>query len=371
MPRERNFYLALASLIALGTVFGSMHQGHQEIQRTLLLQPTPQSQTVRQWSPMQFTEVDFATSDPAWELSRGGSVDSGSASLGESVFVLDWGQPAVRRLPSGGLLAATYLGPLAPGGDLTMPAIDFAVGSSGEMAAIFALEPGMRLFRPDGELDRFVPVDSKPLRVVLLGADRWATLTAVGENLFALYDYEGTEIRKFGRLVDGPFQDRVLLDGCIAADGGGGFVYASNYLGLLAAYTGEGELRYLVGTINGVSEELPTILQDSKGTRRLRPGTLRPLLAVHVNQGKIFLLSERENQRARKRILDIYRSDDGRYLESVRLPNRPRDAFFAGDFLYTVHARQVRRWLPSPTFPDLALGRETTAAEPRLAHREE
>ena len=59
----------------------------------------------------------------------------------------------------------------------------------------------------------------------------------------------------------------------MAADGEGSFVYAPLYIGLLASYTIEGELRFLVQTINSGSEPLPKIIARPNGRQKLEPGS--------------------------------------------------------------------------------------------------
>ncbi len=341
MSREKTFLYALVVLVASGLIFGTLRGGSIQIQRSWLIEPAPQPTLERSWSSMEFAERPFGAANSGWQLIKGEAV---AGTPGGALLVLDWGRPAVHQLDFDGGSRVSFLGPATLVEDLFPPPIDFAVGASGEVAAVFSRDPSVHFFAAGGEPLSVLPLEGDPLRVAVTTEDRLVVMTATGEDLFEIFDREGRLLKRFGRLIEGEYQDRVLLDGDLAADGMGGFVYAPYYLGLIASYTGEGELRFLVRTVPEGPRELPLIIVGDDGSRRILPGTPRSCLTVHVDGGRIYRLSERETRASRRRILDAYRSSDGLYLESIRLPNGPRDAFLVGDLLYTVHEQRVREW---------------------------
>ena len=344
MPREKTFVMLLATFVVGGVLMGYFRNQSEFVQHKLSQdgpQPRPQSVKQRQWKEVRFEAlpVQNVSEEPLLAL-MGGKKDSYG-----NVFVLDWTDSAIKKFSSEGEHLRSYRWALPE--DVSVPPVpvDFAVSNAGEIWSVYTDLQLVKVLDSGGETKAILELEAPPHRIAL-GSEGDFVVMALEQSphLFRSYGPNGVLRRQFGRIIAGDFQDRTLLDGMMAADGEGSFVYAPLYVGLLASYTIEGELRFLVQTINSGSEPLPRIIARPKGWQKLEPGSPWKSLTVHVADGRIYVLSERESTGAKQRILDVYSNDDGTYLHSIRLPNGPRDVLVDGDLLYTVHAEEILRW---------------------------
>lgn len=348
MPRERTFFVLFVLLVAAGAVIGQL-RGGTEVERSALAAaaaPAPQDTDRRRWQPLAYTALER----PAIQeliVATGARIARGG-----EVFVLDWGDAAVKRFDAAGTLLTTYRWTPRRDGGFAPPPNDFAVDAAGRVWAAFSEQRLLKVFAPGGPEEKLVDLDRQPHRLVLAPDGGFVVLGLdAGEHLFARYDAEGALVRTFGALLAGAVQDPALIDGSLAADDAGGFVYAPLYLGLLASFTVDGEPRFVVETVGG-GADVPEVLAHADGSRRLVPGTARTSLTVHVREGRIHVLSERATASEKTRIIDVYSNADGAYLKSIRLPTGPRDALLDGETLVTVHRSRLRHWRAVPASPE-------------------
>lgn len=345
MLREKAFVMILAALAAGGVLMGYFRQRPETVQYRLsqeLSVPSSRSAEGRRWSRVELgpTPVKLA-GEPLLSAVVAGDVDPQG-----DVFVLDLATSSVEELSSEGEHLRSYR--WSPGEDeFELKPIDFAVGGSGDVWIAYANHPLVNVIDPEGRATTYEL--ETPAHRIAVGPDGSFAVMALrkGPYLFRSYGPEGELRRDFGHILDGDLQDPTLLDGAVASGGDGTFVYAPYYIGILASYTIEGKQRFVVPTVGSDSASLaslPKVLVQPNGWRKLAAGTPWKSLAVHVADGKIYVMSEREKKATKRRILDVYGSEDGRYLQSIRLPDGPRDFMVDGDVLHTVHAEGVLQW---------------------------
>jgi hypothetical protein len=337
MPRDRTFFLVLASLIVGGVVAGHFNQNRREVQPVLRVHPRAQQRQARIWQERSFVKSQVLSPGAGAPLVRPLSLKEDRAG---DLLVLDWSDASVRRFSAGGKPGVSYRLPAgASGGNPE----DFDVDGDGNVwicyhdaGTVVELEPGGRLLRT-------WHLASSPHRVMAAGAGGLVIFAAnAGKYLFHRYSPQGELAGGFGQLLAGDSQDLLTLDGDVARDGAGGFVYAATHTGLLAAYTLTGEPRFLVSTIDPVP--LPKILAVSGGPHKIAPGSPFAALTVSVSGDEIYVLADVPAGRA----LDVYSNRDGRYLYSFHAPEPTPFAFVAGDRMDTIRDDVVTRWRMTP-----------------------
>jgi hypothetical protein len=259
--------------------------------------------------------------------------------------VLDWAAASVRRFSPDGQPRVSYGLPSgATGGNPD----DFDIDDDGNVWICYQDAGTVVELAPGGKLLKTWHLPSRPHRVISKAPGGLVIFAAnSGRYLFHRYSAEGELAGGFGQLLAGESQDLLTLDGDVARDGAGGFVYAAAHAGLLASYTLSGEPRFLVRTIDPI--ELPKIVQESGHPSKLAPGSRLAALTVSVSGGLIHVLVDLPVfQGGSGRALDVYSNRDGRYLYSFHAPERTPFALVAGDRVYTIRDDVVTRWRMTP-----------------------
>ena len=333
VPREKVFFAVLVVLLAGGLLAGALAGDRlPKVDYAMagdLPTPRPQRLHQRVFAPVALDEVlDLSTFDQPVAAAFG---------EGGTLLVQDWKTRSVFELSRQGRALARYrVSPPEVDGPLTIQ--DFALDPrDGSLWMVFQ-DASLAVSVPRGDgARRRVELPVPALRVAALQHGFVVAAGEPGGPLFARYG-QG-ERRSFGRLVSPRVRLRALTDGRLVGDGGDGVVYAFRYFSLLASYSGDGALRYLVETI--APEPPPTLVRNgAHGV--LAPGTLARTLSVAVDGGDVYLLSQRDRNGFGPRYLDVYRLDDGSYLHSLRVRGETIYAAVRGDDLLLIERRRVR-----------------------------
>jgi hypothetical protein len=345
MLRERTFFLVLATLIVAGVAVGYWGESRREVQPSWRASPRAQANPARIWQERSF--VKATTLSPATGVALVRPVSLKEDRVG-GLLVLDWSAARVRRFSPTGQPGVSY--GLQPGAAAGNPD-DFDVDAEGNVWICYQNAGTVAELAPAGKLLKIWHLASRPHRVIAQAAGGLVIFAAEsGRTLFHRYSPQGELTAGFGRLLAGGSQDLLALDGDVARDGAGGFVYAAAHAGLLAAYGPRGETRFQVATIDPV--ELPRIVQVAGKPSRLAPGARLSALTVSVSGDEIYVLADvparPPSKAGRSRALDVYSHRDGRYLYSFHAPEPAPFALVAGDRLYTIRDDVVTRWRMKP-----------------------
>ncbi|HEX3551805.1 MAG TPA: hypothetical protein VIA62_01075 [Thermoanaerobaculia bacterium] len=344
MLRERTFFLVLATLIVAGVAVGRFSGSRREVQPALRVQPRWQTKHARTWQERSFDQPLVIAPAAGVRLARPVSL---KVDRSGDVLVLDWSDASVRRFsPSGQPGVSYHLPPGTPGGNPE----DFDVDAGGNVWICYHDAGTVASFEPGGKLLATWHFARNPHRIMSAGSagsagnDGLVIFAAdAGRDLFARYSPRGELAGGFGRLLAGDSQDLLALDGDVARDGAGGFVYAAAHTGLLASYSLNGEPRFLVRTIDPVA--LPKIVATAGGSRKIAPGSPFAALTVSVSGGLIHVLADLPSRKGgSSRAFDVYDDRDGGYLYSFHAPEQTAFALVAGDRLYTIRDDVVTRW---------------------------
>lgn len=335
MPRERAFWLVLATLAFGGLALGVLQERRKEVQSTFAAElgaprPAPAARRLERLAFERVVEI------PAGE---GGALVRPTAlrpAPGGGVLVIDSGLRRVRWFTAAGALRGTC----GPEG-LVNPT-DAAVGSAlGSDPLLWVADPAARrlvVCGPDGTIRHTVPVDAPALRLVLGREDLVALAPGEGHGAYRRLRLDGTPLDAFGRLFDEPGDNALTADGWLASDGRGGFVHFLRHTGLIVGWTHDGRLRFAAHTADGVPPPLVSVEPgDRFSLARDRP---RASLSGSIAGGELWVLSGLQGER----VLDVYDAATGTYRASYPPPEDALFALRAGELLWTVTPAGVTGW---------------------------
>jgi len=343
MPRERVFWILLATLAVAGVVGGLLGHKARTVRLTLAPgapEPVAQAATVRTWREVRFERIAEIPAGTGAPLDLPTLVKAGPDGL---AYVLDSGRTQVRKLAPDGRLGAAY-GP-ADLGDPT----DVAVAPGG---AVWICDPDrgrIVVFSPDGRIEREIRMAPAAMRLKLLADGFVGTPVSHSTDLFQRHGLQGEAKGAFGRLLPDGLQSAITADGWFAdswfADAGaspeGAFVYLFRYAGLLASYDSSGRLLFLRRTV--VPHPLPEVQIDEADRPRISADTPISSLSGSVIGNALVVLSTEGVERGRA--LDVYDLRTGDYRFSLRSPvPDARYAAVTADRLYAVGRQGVSVW---------------------------
>jgi hypothetical protein len=326
MPRERTFWMVLASLVIVGVVAGSFGRRAATYPLTLAPgapSPRPQETRERIWKEAGFERIATVPVGLATLLRPG---------PGGDVYVLDSGRSRVLRLSPEGRILTTYGDP-----SLGNPT-DVAVGADGEVWVCDLDHNGIAVFSAAGGLIRRIDLDPPAGRLALALAPEGfvATSIAGGKGLFRKYSAEGEFQGSFGALFSEELQTSIAADGWIVP-GMDGFFYPLRNAGLLVSYGWDGRLRFFRQTIDPVP--LPKVRVDAAGRQSVPDATVVSISGSVVGDD-LFVLTG-------GRVLDVYDVETGSYRYSLHPPEEDaRYVVLAEERLYSASKRGVTVWKP-------------------------
>lgn len=142
----------------------------------------------------------------------------------------------------------------------------------------------------------------------------------------------------------------MLLDGFLALSGDT-TIFAGKYLGVVAAVSLSGELRYLAESIRPPE---PAFLMTKGRARWVRHGLLMASEGLVAHGPSFHVLSRRLNGTKICSFVDSYVVRTGEYYKSLKLPCRQRWRAMAvgNDFLYAASDQGIYQWPASALLSD-------------------
>ncbi|HZF11587.1 MAG TPA: hypothetical protein VFE33_22590 [Thermoanaerobaculia bacterium] len=344
MPRERTFWLLLATLLVAG--WGASffdHRGPHSLRLGLAPDaPPPLAQPAggRSFRPARFELLSTLPAGGAGaELTLPTVLRVGGPG---DLYLLDSGRERVLKIADDGRPRVAY-GP-APA-DIGNPS-DLAVAGTG---AVWVCDPDGRritVFTPDGRVARRIEPRQPVFRLSAPDAQGFVatSFSDRSETLFQRYSAAGKLESSFGRFFPAEVQTALTADGWIVDLPDGGFVYLFRHAGLLAAYSRDGRLRYFRRTV--VPLPWPEVRVDVGGNQSFGPTP--PLASVSGSVvggagGELYVLSAEGAQKGR--VLDVYGAADGTYRYSLEPPEGDaRSVVLTADRLWSAGRRGLTLW---------------------------
>lgn len=334
MPRERTFWMVLASLVVVGLaagIFGQRAGTHPLTLNPEAPLPRPQTARERVWRAARFEPLGSYPAGPAHRLQIPTLLRvDGRGNL----YILDSGRSAVVKLSPEGRPLAEYQDP-----SVVNPT-DVAVGKAEEVWMCDLDRGVIAVFSADGKVEQRLHLYPAAGRLIPDPKGGFvATSLAGGEGLFRRYSDQGDLEGSFGALFQKDFQTWIAADGWFVPAGPGVLIYPFRNAGLLISYSMGGRLRFFRNTI--VPVPLPRIRVDAAGRQSVPPETPVSTVSGSVVGDSLYLLAPTGDGK----VLDVYGADDGSYRYSIKPPEPDaRYVVLTEDRLYSASKRGVTIW---------------------------
>jgi hypothetical protein len=152
----------------------------------------------------------------------------------------------------------------------------------------------------------------------------------------------GEVLKTFGRLVNDQKMHALALDGFVARSGGS-IVFTGKHLGILASFSKEGGLNYLIDTI--APPERP-IVMNRNGKRWVHRTPIQASISIASDADGVYVLTSRKWRMQLRYFIDLYRAKDGGYYKSLILPAHDRytSVTLGGDHLCVAGYKGIVGW---------------------------
>ena len=334
MPRERGFWVVLASLIVAGLVASFFGGRPRTVRLTLSPEAPPlvaQTATARSWREARFERIAAIPAGETLPLRNPTLLRlDGRGNL----YVLDSGESQVERYTLDGQPGAVY-GPA----DLGIPS-DVAVAEDGTVQVLDPDRRRITVFSSQGAVVRRIALDRNVFRISLDGRNGFvAVLHRSGKHLFQRFSANGEPGATFGTFFPEEVQSSLTADGWIVPSGPDSFVYPLRHVGILASYTFDGGLRFFRRTIDPL--RLPPVHFDTAGGQTIGPTEPQASFSASVVGPDLFVLDASQKDR----VIDVYDAATGSYRWSMHPPEPDaRYVVLTADRLFSASRRGVTIW---------------------------
>lgn len=260
-----------------------------------------------------------------------------------NIYVVDAGDNLVKQFSREGKLLTKFgKGKGSGPGEFLNPR-DFTVDADMNIWVCDGKTGLVTVFSKDGSLLRTIRINAVPLRIEVLSANQFVLMLDGQDDLFAFYDSLGRRMIGFGRLIEEQAKYGIVLDGALARVGSHGIVFAPYYSGLLVRFSDKGENEFLVQTI--VETPWPRIMLSPDGGSSIDHRNV-PLAALALScwQDTLYILSRVGPQGPKESRIDVYTAQDGKYVHSIVLSQRVRDAIVTGDHIFSLADTTITVW---------------------------
>lgn len=300
--------------------------------------PKAQPTTVRVWRNPAFEKTVVLSSsslkDPV--LMR--------AEKSVNLFVLDWSDLRIKEFSPDGKLLRTFGEEAGHPGAFANPT-GFAMDPSGNLWVCDIKQHRIGVFNTDGS-QRTIKPQNNVYRIAAIADAMIMMDTPVQSRFFETYDLSGKPLKSFGELLEDQSDKGIVLDGDIVADvENRGIIYGARYLGVIGAYDAEGKQRFLIQTIDNVSQ--PVVSSFEGGLRKVKPNSALPVLSLSLLDNELYILSGVHpdgTTSQRGKVMDVYNKQDGHYLYSWELPAEGQEAIVASNYIYIRSNNEITVW---------------------------
>lgn len=339
--QERSFLFVFLGLVLSGflVVFLSQRDSGGVVQHSTAL-PTASQQALknRSWVavPSKLSVISRVGGEPLYRPFSLKSDQEGN------LYVIDFGDVQIKKISkTGELLLRLGKGKGSAPGEFRNP-IDYDFDSQNNIWVCDSETALITVFDRNGKVVRTVRIPATPLRIVVISQNRFLLMLNSREQLFGVFDTTGKQDITFGSFIENQIKHDIVLDGWLTPIRNQGFVYAPLYAGFLAKFSYDGDALFYTHTI--VSSPWPKAVESSEGgvyVDRNAPVVLRDVCNF---KDTIYTLSRFGLKSDQESAIDAYSKQDGRYLYSIRLPQKARSALVTADNIYTLADTTITIW---------------------------
>jgi hypothetical protein len=300
--------------------------------------PKAQPNTVRRWRKPSFEKIAVLNSTILK------APEKMLAANNANIFVLDWSDLRVKEFSPEGKLLRTF-GEVVGSPDAFLNPTGFALDSAGNLWVCDIKQQRIGVLNTDGTKTTIKPQHT-PYRIAPVEDVMITMVTPDYNSLFEAYDLSGQQLKSFGELLEDQSSKGLVLDGDIVADPANhGIIYGGRYLGIIGAYDIEGKQRFLIQTIDNVSQ--PVMVNIEGRMRKVKPNTAQPILSLSILDNELYVLSgvhPAAKADSEGKVMDVYNTQDGHYLYSWELPATGQEAIVASNYIYIRSNNEVTVW---------------------------
>lgn len=250
-----------------------------------------------------------------------------------NVYILDFSAPNIVKLSKNGDLILRFGKGKGKGpGELINPT-DFSIDNAGNLWVIDPANGRISVFNNEGSVLNNFSLTKNSYRITVLDNFHYVLIPMNNTRLFLLF-YNGKEINSFGEIISNQLRYSIMLSGIMASDNNNNIYFALDRSSLLLSYDSKGNFRFGVKTIENF-EPLPKLETFGNNVRRL-PSTFTSL-SLSIKDNKIYILSRAGFENVEKTSIDIYKSENGLYLNSFIIPKKINSCDISGNNIYAIN----------------------------------
>jgi hypothetical protein len=258
-----------------------------------------------------------------------------------NIYVADYGDMRIKLFSSSGDLVNVFGSGRGQGPGELASITDIAISEDGLWVADNR-NGRVLVFSKSGGVLRTVKTESQPYRLVVLGNGRFASMAPFYlDHLFKVFNLRGEAVKRFGELKSDMKYGSLTLDGFVQVDSNKSIYYAGIYIGVLAAYNINGELKYMVATIDPSSD--PELLEDENSAWVSRDAK-RNALSISTDGEYVHIYTYFMDGFRQVGAIDTYLAEDGTYLYSRRNPEPCSWLIVKNGYIYTAGKATISKW---------------------------
>lgn len=266
----------------------------------------------------------------------------------ENIYVYDFGEKFIKKYTSEGKFIQKFGKGIGQGPGEFINVADFAVKNNGEVWVCDTTFSFITVFDIYGNPIKTYRLKSPALRIGLLSTEEYIIIPTTHQNYltFLRYDCDGELKSSFS--LPSPWTEEfpelafLKMDGWLAIDNNDNIYFAFSRSGLLASFSPQGKLRYLVETIDRTP---PPKMIKFKGGAHIDPKSPWAALSLSIVGSEIYILNHASSKGRKGMVFDVYSTLDGQYIYSFEIPQKCMYACVTISAVITVAEQEsVTRW---------------------------
>lgn len=267
-----------------------------------------------------------------------------------NIYIFDLGDTCVKKFTSDGKFIQKFGKGRGQGPGEFINPTDYGIKNNGEVWICDPVIGYITVFDIKGIPIETYRTNNPPMRLGLFSSNGFLVVplffvvpSFFMELSFEKYDARGKLMSIFNLPIPWKKKSRshLIMDGRLSVDDEDNIYYAFIRVGLLASFSQEGNLRYLVETIDRTPP--PEVIKFSGGVR-IDPKSPWTALSVNTVDSEIYILSHIGSKNKKGMVLDVYSSFDGRYVYSYEISQKCLYSYVTIDSIFTVEDGSVSKW---------------------------
>lgn len=267
-----------------------------------------------------------------------------------NIYIHDFGDTCVKKFSSDGKFIQKFGKGRGQGPGEFINPTDYGIKNNGEVWICDPVIGYTTVFDINGIPIKTYRTKNPPQRIGLFSTEGFLVVPSFSffvELPFEKYDASGKlmSIFKLPLPWETETHPHLIMDGWLSVDDEDNIYYAFIRVGLLASFSQEGNLRFLVETIDRTPPpEVKKAKYADSLVVRIDPKSPWAALSVNIVNSEIYILNHTGSINRKGMVLDVYSSFDGRYVYSCEIPQKCRFSYVTERSIFTVADEIVTKW---------------------------